>query len=82
MGNQEAVLEHFEEAAGWYERLIAIDELDEDAYRRIMTCRVKMGDRADAARLYQKLCDKLEAELGTEPSRETRAIFPQLQSVS
>jgi DNA-binding SARP family transcriptional activator len=82
LGNQEAVLEHFEEAAGWYGRLIAIDELDEDAYRRIMLCRMRMGDRADATRLYQKLSHKLESELGTEPSRETRAIFQQLQAVS
>jgi predicted ATPase/DNA-binding SARP family transcriptional activator len=82
LGNQEAALEHFEEAAGWYERLIAIDELDEDAYRRIMLCRMRMGDRADAARLYQKLSHKLESELGAEPSRETRAIFQQLQAVS
>jgi DNA-binding SARP family transcriptional activator len=82
MGNQEAVLEHFEEAAGWFERLIAIDELDEDAYRRIMTCRMRTGDRAVAARLYQKLTDKLEAELGAEPSRETKAVFQQLQTVS
>jgi DNA-binding SARP family transcriptional activator len=80
LGNQEASRGHFEEAAGWYERLIAIDELDEDAYRRIMQCRLRMGDRADAARLYQKLVEKLKSELGAQPSPETRAVFQELQA--
>jgi two-component SAPR family response regulator len=72
LGNQEAVLEHVAEAAGWYEQLIAVDGLDEDAWRRLMQCRVRLGDRADAARLYQKLAERLETELGARPAPRPR----------
>ena len=58
----------YEGAAAAYQRLVALDDLDEDAARKLMTALEKQGDRGAAARVYRRLAETLKRELGVEPS--------------
>jgi predicted ATPase/DNA-binding SARP family transcriptional activator len=57
----------FRAAADIYQRLIALDDLDEQAYRNLMTALAKTGDPAGAARTYRRLVEVFERELDAEP---------------
>ena len=39
---------------------------------------VHVGDPAEAVRVYRQLADRLQQELDTEPSVQTRALVEQL----
>ncbi len=66
-------------AATLYRRWIAADDLAEHAYRRLMVCLERSGERAEALRLYKRLVTVLERELDVAPEPETVAIFERLQ---
>jgi len=55
-------------AAETYQQLVALDNLDEDAARNLITALEKQGDTAGAKRAYRRLADALEKELGERPS--------------
>ena len=65
----------FAAAAEIYQRLVALDDLDEQACRNLMTCLSKAGDPAAAARAYRRLEDALRRELQTEPDPATTRIY-------
>ncbi len=67
------------EAAQAYWRVIADDDLHEEAYRQLMLSLARAGDRSQALRLYQRLCTLLDEELGARPEPLTVALFEQLQ---
>jgi predicted ATPase/DNA-binding SARP family transcriptional activator len=54
-------------AAETYQRLVNLDELDEDATRNLMNALEKQGDSAGAKRAYRRLAAALKRELGEEP---------------
>ena len=54
-------------AAETYQRLVNLDELDEDATRNLMTALEKQGDSAGAKRAYRRLATALKRELGETP---------------
>lgn len=65
--------------AAVFERLIRQEELHEDAYRSLMICRARAGDRTAAMREYRRLESMVRKELESEPSKETSALFKKLQ---
>src|SRR5262249_39061930 len=66
--------DRFDEAAAAFERLIRQEELHEDAYRSLMICRARAGDRTAAMREYRRLEAVFRKEMEDEPSPETAAL--------
>jgi len=67
-------------AADAYRRLLARDDLNEDATRALMRCYAKAGERAQALRLYQRFTEKLRKELDAEPEKETQELIEQIRA--
>jgi len=68
------------EAVRQGERLIALDILNEGAYRRLMRAYAAQGE-LDGVRRYYRLCaDRFLNELGVEPAAETTELYQQLLS--
>lgn len=61
-----------------YRRVLARDELHEDAVRALMRALAEAGERSQAMRMYQRFADRLRAELDAEPDRETKRLFERL----
>jgi DNA-binding SARP family transcriptional activator len=57
------------------EAILRIDPYREDAYRTLIRAHLARGDRASAARAYARCTGLLAADLGVEPSAETRALL-------
>jgi predicted ATPase/DNA-binding SARP family transcriptional activator len=55
-------------AAEAYQRLVALDDLDEEAARNLIGALEKQGDKGAATRAYRRLSEALKRELGVEPS--------------
>jgi LuxR family maltose regulon positive regulatory protein len=72
--------ERYAKAADAYRRLLARDDLHEDAVRALMECHAKLGERAQAMRVYQRFADRLAKELDAEPDDETTEIFERIRS--
>jgi predicted ATPase/DNA-binding SARP family transcriptional activator len=68
------------EAVDAFRRLLAADELHEEGCRGLMTCLARLGERAQALRVYRDLASRLWDELGTDPSVETTELFERLQA--
>lgn len=56
------------------ERLLALDPLSEEAYRRLMRLRYLAGDRMAALATFKRCARMLRKELDAEPHRDTRAL--------
>ena len=56
-------------------RLTALDPLEEDAHRVLMSLYADTGRRAAALRQYQSCVEVLQRELGAEPASETRVLY-------
>ena len=67
------------EAADAYRRIVLADELNEDAYRRLMRCLARAGDRTQALRAYERLAALLSADLEADPEPETVALYEELR---
>lgn len=59
-------------------RLVAVEPLDEEAYRTLMRLHALAGDRAAALHTYHTCATVLERELGVDPSPATRAVYERL----
>ena len=68
-----------QKAADAYRRVIARDDLNEDATRALMRCYARVGDRSQALRLYQRFSDRLRKELDAEPDEETTSLYDELR---
>jgi DNA-binding SARP family transcriptional activator len=66
-------------AAEAFRRVLARDELHEEALRALMRCHAMLGERTQALRLYQRFADRLREELDTSPGAETKRLFERLQ---
>ena len=60
-------------------RLLARDPCREDAYRLMMRCYMRRGERAAALHHYQICADLLRAEFGAAPEPATVALFEQIR---
>ena len=63
-----------------YQKLLSLDPFNENAYREIMRCYYRLGDRAAAIRQYQTCVDMLREELALSPSEETLKLYKEIIS--
>ncbi|UCF28098.1 MAG: tetratricopeptide repeat protein [Chloroflexota bacterium] len=64
----------------WGERWIALGSMPEPAYRALMVAHAALGDNAKVAATYERCVQKLQEELGVEPSEQTKELFEQLST--
>jgi len=69
----------FADAIATSQRLLTADNLDEDAWRSIMTAHARAGERSQALRVYQQVADLMQREIESEPDRATRALAQRIQ---
>ncbi len=63
----------------WYaQRLIGLDPLSEDRYRRLMRLFALNNDRASALHVYHTCVTTLQRELGVDPDPATREAYERL----
>ncbi len=80
----EQLLRLFEEredtvsAIQYARRLLRIDPLSEDLYRRLMRLFMLNNDRASALHVYHTCATILQRELGVDPDPATRAVYERL----
>jgi DNA-binding SARP family transcriptional activator len=67
------------EAGDAFRRVLERDSVHEDAWRRLMLCHARLGERPQAIRLYQRLERLLRDELETDPAPETVRLHELLQ---
>ena len=72
--------ERWGDAADAWRRLIATDELDERAYRGLMTAHAKQGERSQVQQIYKRLEQLLQKQLEAKPEAETAQLFKRLVS--
>lgn len=65
----------WENATGFYERALHIDNLSEELYERLMICHKRLGRDADATEVYNRCKRVLLSGLGIEPSRKLKEIL-------
>jgi DNA-binding SARP family transcriptional activator len=67
-------------AQGLYERILEIDNLAEEIYRRLMRCYAHSGRPAEALHVYQRCRKMLSLVLGVAPSQETQDLYRSISS--
>lgn len=70
----------FADASNAARRILAVDPIDEDAWRTLMLAHARQGERTQALRLYQQLTDLLERELESEPDSATTRLYEKIQA--
>ena len=70
-GETELALVHAREA-------VKLEPFRESGYRRLMRVQARMGDRAEAVRVYTELLRLLSKELGVGPDEETEALYREI----
>jgi DNA-binding SARP family transcriptional activator len=60
-------------------QLLARDPCREDAYRMLMRCYVKVGERTQALRQYRICKEVLNSEFGAVPEQATRSLYDQVR---
>lgn len=68
----------YQTAIAYAERLLQLDEINENAHRHLMRLHSLMGDRAGALAAYRVCVDVLRNELSIEPDAETRDLYDRL----
>lgn len=71
-------LGRYTETISYCRQILSRDSFREDAYRYIMRCYSRMGQRNQALREFHT-CEKvLQQELGVQPTHETMALYEQI----
>jgi predicted ATPase/DNA-binding SARP family transcriptional activator len=71
--------ERWAKAADAYRRVLARDDLHEEAARALMRCHARLGERAQALRLYEHFAERLRGELGAQPDSGTTALYERVR---
>ncbi len=71
--------EEFGDAIEFGRKLLALDELDEEAHRRLMRLSALSGRRVAALTQYRRCRQTLGRELGVEPSQETERLREEIE---
>ena len=79
LGDRHAEENRIAKAADAYRRVLARDDLNEDATRALMRCYAKVGERGSALKLYQRFSERLRKELDAEPEEETTELFDEIR---
>lgn len=61
-------------AIDYAEKLLMLDEWNEEAVRELMAAKYESGDRSAALATYERFARKLQAELSASPSQETTSV--------
>ena len=61
--------------AGQWERVLEVDPADEEAHRALMQRALDAGDRRAAVRQFERLRERLRADLGAGPDRKSVALY-------
>jgi predicted ATPase/DNA-binding SARP family transcriptional activator len=72
LGGTQAAAGRHAEAADAFRRVLARDDLHEDALRGLVAAHAALGERAEAVRVYQRFAERMRRELGAEPARANR----------
>ena len=67
--------EAWEQVRNLYERVLEIDNVAEDIYRRLIRCYARAGQPAEALRVYRRCRQMLSLVLSIEPSPETDTLI-------
>ena len=81
LGARLEVEERHAKAAEVYGRVLARDELHEEAVLALMRVHVALGERSVALRLYQRFATRMRTELDAEPGRETSRFASEVKGV-
>jgi DNA-binding SARP family transcriptional activator len=68
----------YESGIGYCQKILVKDRCREDAYRRLMRCYSRLGQRNRAIRWYEICRQTIKSELDTEPDCETGRLYRQL----
>ena len=68
----------YEDCITYCQKILAKDHCREDAYRRLMCCYSRLGQRTRALRWYEICRRTIHAELDTKPDAETTGLYHQL----
>ena len=79
LGARYASAERHEKAAEAYRRVLARDDLHEDALVALMRCHAGLGERSQALRVYQRFADRMRTELDAAPTHEATRLFERRQ---
>ena len=79
LGAHHAHEERHAKAAEAYRRVLARDELHEEALRALMSSLAEAGERSQALRAYGRFAERLRQELEAEPEEETTRLHERLQ---
>ena len=82
LGDRLDAEERHADAQHLYERLIELDPLAEEFYRRAISSLVRQGRVAEAMDVYRRCRDMLSVVLGVAPGEETQQMFRELQTIS
>jgi predicted ATPase/DNA-binding SARP family transcriptional activator len=80
LGARLAAEDRHAKAAEAYRRVLARDELHEEALLALMKCHAAVGERSQALRVYRRFAERMREELEAEPDEETTAFFEKLQA--
>ena len=80
LGERHEIAERYAKAAEAYERVLARDDLHEEALLALLRAHAAMGERSHALRLYRRFADRMRAELDAEPDVETVQFVERLQA--
>jgi DNA-binding SARP family transcriptional activator len=64
-------------AGGLWDEVLAFDPGDEEAHRGLMQRALDVGDRQSALRQFERLRERLRADLGVGPSVQSVAVYEQ-----
>lgn len=70
--------EAYDKAIRWCEAIVAKDSCWEEAYRLLMLCHFKLGNRGQAVKWYRKCRQSLGQEMGVEPMPSTQGLYSEL----
>jgi DNA-binding SARP family transcriptional activator len=68
----------YENCIHYSQKILAKDPCREDAYRNLIFCFIKLGQRNRALRWYDICCRTIKAELDAVPEKETADLFQKL----
>ena len=82
LGGRYVEEERHAKAADVFRRVLARDELHEEALRALMRALAEAGERSQALRAYRQFASRLREELDAEPEEETLQLSEELQASS
>ena len=80
LGSRHVAEERHAKAAEAYRRVLARDELHEEALLGLMKAHAALGERSQALRAFRRFADRMREELDAEPDDATTEFFEKLQA--